>query len=74
MLAVCVLETDVDADTVFVLSILPVIPGLLVVVIVGFIVFDGKGLPVLVTLAVLVFDTSELRVCVTEAVVVFEIN
>ena len=72
MLAVCVLETDVDADTVFVLSILPVIPGLLVVVIVGFIVFDGKGLPVLVTLAVLVFDTSELRVCVTEAVVVFE--
>jgi hypothetical protein len=72
VLAVCVLETDVDADTVFVLSILPVIPGLLVVVIVGFIVFDGKGLPVLVTLAVLVFDTSELRVCVTEAVVVFE--
>ena len=72
MLAVCVLETDVDADTVFVLSILPVIPGLLVVVIVGFIVFDGKGLPVLVTLAVLVFDTSELRVCVTDAVVVFE--
>ena len=72
MLAVCVLETDVDADTVFVLSILPVIPGLLVVVIVGFIVFDGKGLPVLVTLAVLVFDTSELLVSVTDAVVVFE--
>ena len=72
MLAVRVLETDVDADTVFVLSILPVIPGLLVVVIVGFIVFDGKGLPVLVTLAVLVFDTSELLVSVTDAVVVFE--
>ena len=72
MLAVCVLETEVDADTVFVLAILPLITELPDIDIVTLGVFDGKGLPVLVTLAVLVFDTSELLVSVTDAVVVFE--
>ena len=74
VVAVWVLDTDVDAETVFVLTILPVILGLPDIDSVTLAVFETKGLPVFVTLAVLVFDTSELLVCVTEAVVVLDDN
>jgi hypothetical protein len=72
VLAVWVLDTDVDAETVFVLTILPVIIGLPDIDIVTLGVFETNGLPVFVTLAVLVFDSCELLVGVTEADVVLD--
>ena len=59
-MAVCVLDTDVDAETVFVLKILPVILGLPDIDIVTLAVFETKGLRVFVTVAVPVFDPREL--------------
>lgn len=74
VLAVWLLDTDVDADTVFVLIIVPVIRGLPDTDAVPLILFDIIELPVFVTLTLLVFDIYELRVCVTDPRIVLDDN